>query len=230
MDNREDLLKRIENLEHKLEVLLEDRVGMLEDIEAIKRLQRMYGYYLDNRLLDEIADLFADKEATIEIGQRGRYVGKERVRRFLIEVLGGGRQGLNHHEIINHLQHQGIVTVDPDRNHAQARWRAVVQGSPPPGGKTMMWAEGVYENTYVRENGTWKIARLWWVPTFYVNLPGYDSVAFDSGPPSQTYPPQAPSVPVDTDLGRRFAPFHYRHPVTGAIVTRIASPHPQAKT
>jgi hypothetical protein len=40
MDSRDDLLKRIANLEHKLEVLVENRVGVLEDIEQIKRPQR----------------------------------------------------------------------------------------------------------------------------------------------------------------------------------------------
>ena len=73
MDNQNDLLKRIANLEHKLEVLVENRVGMLEDIEEIKRLQRMYGYYIDLCLWEPMADLFAEKGAAIEIGSRGRY-------------------------------------------------------------------------------------------------------------------------------------------------------------
>ena len=89
----------------------------------------------------------------------------------------------------------------------------------------MMWAEGVYENEYVKEDGAWKIERLWWVPTFYFNVPGFDSAVFQTGPESQTFPPDRPSAPQDAALGRSFPPFHYRHPLTGREV-----PSPSAQT
>jgi len=215
MHDTETLLRRVAELEQRLDVL--------EDIDSIQRLQRVYGYYIDNRLWDEMTALFADAGAAIEIGRRGRYEGKDNVRAFLRDVLGESRAGLNEHEVINHLQLQGVVTVAPDRQRACGRWRALIQASPPPGGTTMMCAEGVYENSYVRENGMWKIAVLWWVPTFYVSLPGYESVAFASAPASTTLPPQAPSAPPLAALGRSFVPFHYRHPVTGAEVVHVAS-------
>ena len=211
METRNDLLHRIHQLEHRL--------GVVEDIEDIKRLQRMYGYYIDARLLEEMADLFATNGA-IEISRRGRYVGRDNVRHFLREVLGGGRVGLNKDEFINHMQHQAVITVDADRQRAKGRWRALIQGSPPPGGKTIMWAEGVYENVYVKEDGHWKIELLWWVPTFYVSLPGYESVSFFSGPESETFPPQVTSVPPIAALGRGFVPYHYHHPITGKEVAR----------
>ncbi|WP_229490664.1 nuclear transport factor 2 family protein [Pseudoduganella namucuonensis] len=215
MDRHEEMTQRIARLE--------DRLGRLEDIEEIQRLQRMYGYYIDNRLWPEMAALFADEGAAMEIGRRGRYTGKEHILPFLREVLGQGRDGLARNEFINHMQLQGVVTVDHSRQRAQGRWRALIQGSPPPGGTAMLWAEGVYENTYVRENGVWKIALLWWVPTFYVSHPGYESVSFASGPQSDSLPPQAPSVPPVAALGRSFPPFHYCHPVTGEEVVRVTS-------
>jgi hypothetical protein len=211
----EVLLKRMAELEQRLQ--------RLEDIEQIERLQRTYGYYLDNRLWSPITDLFCEQGAAMEIGRRGRYAGKANILPFLRDVLGQGRDGLNRNEFINHMQLQGIVTVAPDGRQAQARWRAFIQGSPPPGGITMMWAEGVYENTYRKENGVWKLALLWWVPTFYVNQPGFESVAFQSGPVSDALPPQLPAVPPSAALGRSFVPFHYNHPISGAAVTAIAS-------
>lgn len=243
MDNRDDLLKRIANLEHKLEVLVENRVGMLEDIEQIKRLQRMYGYYIDLCLWEPMADLFAEQGAAIEIGSRGRYVGKQNVLRFLRDVNGGGVSGLRRQQVINHMQGQGIVTVSADRLRAQARWRGVVQagGGPqrqqipgdapdattgaggPPGslsGGAMMYAEGVYENTYVKEGGTWKIAVLFWVPTYYVSH-DYEYMWFQSAAASTEIPPQRPPTPPLASLGRQFMPFHYRHPITGSPVTEI---------
>ncbi|OOG82511.1 hypothetical protein B0E42_21975 [Pseudomonas sp. A25(2017)] len=214
MSSQEHLLQRIEQLETRL-------VG-LEDIEQIKRLQRMYGYYIDNRLWTEMAELFSDSEAVMEIGQRGRYLGKHNIEQFLLDVLGQGRSGLLRDEFINHMQLQGVVTLGDDGKQAQGRWRALIQGNPPPGSRSLFWAEGVYENTYVKEAGTWKIARLWWVPTFYTTHP-CDSLSFASTPASASLPPQQPSAEPDSELGRTFVPFHYQHPITGQAVTRVTS-------
>lgn len=204
---------------------LEERLALMEDRDAIQRLQNIYGYYIDNRMWRELVELFADRDASIEIGQRGNYVGKERIFRFLRDVLGGGRWGLLKHEIINHIQLQMVLTVAPDRQSAQARCRAIVQGNSPPGSGKMLWAEGVYENEYVKEGDSWKIRRLWWVPTFYTMMDGFDKAAFQTPPPSAEFPPDAPSFPADEALGRSFIPFHYRHPTTGHEV-----PSPSAKS
>src|SRR5512143_1501511 len=61
---------------------LEQRKTLLEDVNAIERLQGAFGYYLDRGLWDEVANLFAD-EGTIEIALDGVYVGKRRVREYL---------------------------------------------------------------------------------------------------------------------------------------------------
>jgi SnoaL-like domain len=119
MDKYEELLKRVALLEHKLDALAEHRVGMLEDAEEIKRLQNMYGYYLDNLLYGQIADLFAEKGAAIEIGRRGRYVGKDNIGKFLRDVLGDGQAGLRPGQVINHMQLQPVVTVAQDRQNGR---------------------------------------------------------------------------------------------------------------
>jgi hypothetical protein len=222
MAEYDELLKRISTLEHKLEALTEHRLGTLEDIEAIERLQNMYGYYLDNLLYDPIADLFAEKGAAIEIGGRGRYHGKDNVRKFLRDALGDGLPGLRPQQVINHMQLQPIVTVAQDRKNAQVRCRSLIQATAPPpqgtapspDGQSLMWAEGVYENTYIKESGVWKIGLLWWVPTFYVSHP-YTRLWFESSPASKAFPPQTQSAPPLQGLGRMFMPFHYRHPLTG---------------
>jgi hypothetical protein len=86
----------------------------------------------------------------------------------------------------------------------------------------MMYAEGAYENTYVKEAGVWKIALLYWVPTFYVSHP-YSRLWFESGAASTAIPPQQPPTPPVAGLGRQFIPFHYNHPVSGEPVTRVAA-------
>jgi hypothetical protein len=202
----------------KIEVL-EDRLARMEDRDAIQRLQNVYGYYIDNRMWRELADLFADEGASMEIGRRGNYLGKERIHRFLRDVLGGGRWGLLKHEIINHIQLQMVLSLADDRQTARARCRAIVQGNSPPGSGKMLWAEGIYENEYVKEDGDWKIRRLWWVPTFYTQMEGFDKAVFETGPASTEFPPDAPSFPTEEALGRSFPPFHYRHPMTGQVVS-----------
>lgn len=226
----EELERRIAILEHKLETVLEERVGRLEDVEAVKQLQRMYGYYIDMLLYDEMTELFTE-DGSMEVGQRGRYVGKENVRRFLKDVLGGKSQpGLHRNQIINHTQHQPIVTIGADGKSAAGRWRALVQAGsrPPTGGDAtpealagaMMWSDGVYENTYRKEDGIWKIHRFWWSPTFYATLQ-YENLWFDTAPVSKEFPPQEASHPLTKGLGRTFVPYHYRHPVTGKVVEPI---------
>ena len=55
---------------------LEARITGLEDIEAIKKLQRIYAYYLDSDdMRDEIIDLFSDNMESIEIADHGVYLG-----------------------------------------------------------------------------------------------------------------------------------------------------------
>lgn len=202
---------------------LEARLAAVEDNLALTRLQNQYGYYIDNRMWRELADLFTDNAPEMEIGQRGNYVGKQRIHTFLHDVLGQGRWGLMKDEIIHHIQLQMVITVTEDRRTAKARSRALVQGNSPPGRGKMLMAEGVYENDYIREDGVWKIKRLWWVPTYYFEVAGFDAAVFDSGPPSGVFPPDAPSFPRNEALGRRFPPFHYDHPFTGAKVPSPAS-------
>ena len=59
---------------------LENRVGELEDINAIRRLHWAYGYYIDFNLPDEVADLFAEDGVVVFLS--GEYVGRAGVKRL----------------------------------------------------------------------------------------------------------------------------------------------------
>ncbi|HLB97322.1 MAG TPA: nuclear transport factor 2 family protein, partial [Acetobacteraceae bacterium] len=61
---------------------LEQQATQLADIQAVKRLQRAYGYYLDRSDWDNIVDLLTD-DATLEYGPAGVFVGKEHARALL---------------------------------------------------------------------------------------------------------------------------------------------------
>jgi SnoaL-like domain len=205
---------------------LQHSLGILEDKDEIQRLQYAYGFFLDNRMFREIADLFASEGAWIEIGGRGRYKGKERIHRFLLEVLGGGRWGLAKNEVINHVQQQLFITVANDRQSARARARAEVQGNSPPDSPTFLFADGIYENEYIREGGQWRILSIRVTMTYYAALERR-SLTFPTAPPSTTFPPDLPSQQaLAPGLGRQFNEFHFRHPITGeALRTPVSDPN-----
>jgi uncharacterized coiled-coil protein SlyX len=219
---------RIEALERRL-AAQDERIAQLsaavahqEDRESIERLQYAYGYFMDNRMFDEMIDLFCDDAPWMEIGQRGRYFGKARIHAFLLDVLGDGRWGLLRDEVINHVQMQPLITVEPGAMTACSRARAQVQGNSPPTTEFFLLAEAIYENEYVRENGVWKIKGLGVAMTYYTLLPR-EKIWFHSAPPSEAFPPDQPSLPDDPGLGRQFAPWHFTHPVKGYALRVPAS-------
>lgn len=69
----------------------EERLARSDDSQDIKRLQCVYGFYNDNCMWDELAQLFCEREPSIE----SRYVGKLRVRQSaavpLPALLGANR-------------------------------------------------------------------------------------------------------------------------------------------
>lgn len=204
-----------DNLEQRLQAL-ESRVHELEAVAAIERLQNIYGYYLDNRMWNEVVALFTD-DAEVEVGRRGVYRGRQQLRTFFFDVLGRGRSGRARNELHNHIQIQGVVTLDR-RDHAFARFRALAQFAMElaDGTAGCGWAEGVYENEYVQRDGAWRIHVLRWTPSFYGKLPPEAVEAGrPSAPVSTKFPPDAPPTFAPEQTGAWAAPFHYPHPLTG---------------
>ncbi len=205
---------RIAALERRLDAL-ERRKTHLEDVAAIKRLQRAYGYYVDHAMWDEVADLFAD-DGSIEIGLDGVYIGKERVREYLY-ALGNGRSGLAEGELNEHMQLMPVVTVAPDGKTAKARWRGLIMAGRL--GEGAFWGEGPYENEYVKEDGVWKISKLHWFQSFVVPYEGGWARNEDANGAkyvSDRHPPDAPpTVEYETWPATYLPPFHFPNPVTG---------------
>jgi hypothetical protein len=180
-----------------------------QDVFAINNLQDAYGYYVDKTKWDEVTDLFTD-DGSVEIGLRGVYEGKERVRAYM-HHLGDLKYGT----LFNHSQLQPIVTVDPDGLHARGRFRAYMQVGTLE--KRAQWGDAIYENEYVKENGVWKIKKLHAYFTYYVNYyKGWDQGGDPPPGPIPGLPPDEP--PTETyklypDV--YVPPYHYKNPVTG---------------
>lgn len=203
-------LARLTALEAELGAL-ETEIQLLEDSKAIKRLQRAYGYYVDHKLADEVAALFA-ADATVEIGGLGVYVGRDRIAAFYDWVMDGP---LEDGELFNHMILQGVVNIDPGGQAANGRWRALIQTGTD--GESAVWTEGPYENEYVKEGGVWRFSKVHWYQTLSADYaPGWHLNALPLAEPSDEFPPDLPPTEeYESFPGVYLTPFHYDNPVTG---------------
>jgi acetyl esterase/lipase len=204
---------------------LAHRATLLHDETEVENLQRIYGYYLDRAMWDQVADLFAD-DGTIEMAQQGVYVGKPRVREFLGTL---GRHGLTDGWLNDHIQLQPVVDVAPDGKTARARSREFAMTGRFQG--QGFWSEGVYENAYVKQGGVWKIQSLHFYPTFITDYDkGWGKDAQPApGVNAQLPPDRPPSEVYEIYPKQHIPPYHYRNPVTGEPPHYPASGGPSAQ-
>lgn len=199
---------------------MKDRLRELEDIESIKKLQRIYGYYVDKAKWGDVIALFSP-DCEIEIAGRGVYCGIAGAKIVFEKLVGGligqkeGTEGLSFGQLHNHIQLQGVVHVAADGKTAQGRWRALIQVGIL--GKIGHWAEGPYEMEYVKLNDVWRIRVLRWFPTFYTPYEeGWGKVGLPMSPVSTEFPPDRPPTHAYQAYPETFVPpFHYRHPIDG---------------
>lgn len=202
---------------------LSARVQNLEGARAIRNLQRAFGYYVDRGLWDDAADLFAE-DGTIEIGIDGVYVGRARILEYL-KRLHGGQDGLIYGQLNEWVTLQPAIFVAEDGRTATARWRD--HGMLGQYKQRAEWRDGIYENTYVREDGVWKIQSL----HLYVNFvapyedgwarlqPGEGLVQSQA---SKEFPPdRGPTASYRPFPETQVPPFQALHPVTGRPVKGV---------
>src|SRR3989338_1290443 len=190
---------------------LERKISLLEDSKAIKRLQRAYGYYVDKGLSHEVAGLFSE-QATVELAGLGVYVGKEHIAALYQRLLGDGMAA---GQLNNHIIMQGVVHVAPDGLSAKGRWRALIQTGQH--GVSAQWAEGPYENEYIKEDGIWKFSKVHWYSTFTAPYdPGWHKAPQPMAGPLADLPPDLPpTVDYQSFPTPYLPPYHYGNPVTG---------------
>ena len=187
------------------------RAQHLSDEIEVTNLQHAYGYYLDRKMWDDVADLFAS-DGTMEIGLQGVYVGQASIRRGLNAF---GRTGLTEGEVNDHIHLQTIVSVMSDARSALARGTDLgMLGST--GGRPL-WTQSIYENEFVKQNGVWKIKALHVYPRFIVDAEqGWAKDAQPAPGPSREFPPDRPPTETYAIYPRfHIAPLHFDHPVTG---------------
>lgn len=200
---------------------LQKRVQAVEDVQAITSLENAYGYYVDKHLWNDVIDLFS-ADATVEISDRGIFVGRPGVTKIFLDGLGGGKVGLSHGQLYNHIQVEGVVTVAPDGEHAKGRFRAMVQVAMA-SAQSAILSDGIYENEFVKKNGVWMFSKMRFWPTYYTPYKeGWGGKQMQcingngTGMSKGADKPSTDHASVFPDI--YYPPFHYNNPVTGKAV------------
>jgi hypothetical protein len=191
-------------------VELARRAQQLRDETEVLNLQNTYGYYFDQKMWEAAANLFAG-DGTLELGLRGVYAGRARIRRALA-VIGGERLGDD--DVNDHLQLATVVHIAPDGRTAKARGVELsVTGAK---GRGALWEEGIFENGYVKQDGIWKIRSVHYYPRVITDYElGWAKDAKPAAGPSAELPPDRPSTESYGAYPKMYYPrFHYNNPVT----------------
>ena len=201
----------VDQLDAALNVL-DKRVGLLEDADAVERLHTAYGYYLQRNQWDDLTGIFAP-DGTIEIAMRGVYRGAASIRRNL-DLYGVQNElpGTLH----NHMQYQPVIHVAPDGQSALMRSRAFsMMGNY---GGVARWMGGTYENIFQKRDGVWMLFKDQQINTYFaIYDEGWKDLAQRSPPgiTDSNPPDEPPTLPFEMYPSAFLPPYHYANPVTG---------------
>jgi hypothetical protein len=206
---------------------MEKELTRLKDIEAIRKLEHAYSFYLIMWMPDEIMDLFTDRDDTTLEWPEGTFFGRDGLRRFF-----GNINPKRDPEFMHQMMHlSDVIDIAEDGKTGKGRWWGFGAMALPAGDTGVMQALacGIYENDFIKEDGIWKLWKIKWVPVYSgtpatgwvrpekvakprlqaereegeVVLPDW----WQSDLPSKNIPYSYPSGYI--------LPFHYNHPVTG---------------
>ncbi len=209
----------VEEMEARLKAL-EKKVGILDDINEVKRLQRVYSYYVQHMMRDEIYDCFADHPDVALYWLEGTWLGKEGVKQYF--GVGSDRPEPQPGFLHQVMPIAGVVDVEPDGKRAKGRWYAYGGVCiPDKEGKLRgSLVGGIYEIEYIKEDGVWKFLTIKWIIPYTVRLPEETwGTAEMIGKSVLDFKMSVPDIPPTPDDPRFVSgyifPFHYNHPVTG---------------
>jgi len=194
--------------------VLEAEIRTLKDIEAINRLQKAYGYYLEHWMSQEIIDLFADgPEVSLTLGA-GTYLGKEGVKKYFNSIKPG--PDFLHQT----MQLSSIVNVGTEGSTADGRWYGWgAVATPSDKGMRQHFFSGIYECDYIKEAGIWKIQKMRF-DQFYSATPKDGWVKpellapFNPNAKSKCQP-DIPRIINPRYPSGYIVPFRFKHPVSG---------------
>jgi len=155
---------------------LSNRIGSLEDANAIRRLHQTYESRLDKGMYEEVAGMFADDAEVAYNG--GLFAGKDGIRRLYCDHFASGHTGRKIEPApgfeTDPAQQLDLVEVAGDRKTATGQFPYSMQvGAPMARNSSLVemarlqgegivhwWESGIHEVSYVKEDNTWKIRKL----------------------------------------------------------------------
>jgi hypothetical protein len=198
---------------------MEAKLQRLDDIEAIRKLQYAYGYYLAHWEEEQIVDLFSE-DAVLDM-PRGIRRGKEAVRKYYNYAdhysTGKPKPPGFLHQLMPLC---GIIDVEPDGKTAKGRWYGFgLYGLPFEDKMQALIGTGIWENEFAKEDGVWKIKVLRYRGTFnsryekgWVKESSWVNRPINKDKPPEPLP--ANSIQYGYPSGNVF-PYHYKNPVSG---------------
>jgi hypothetical protein len=155
---------------------LSNRIGSLEDANAIRRLHQAYESRLDQGRYEEVAGMFTDDAEVLYNG--GVFAGENGIRRLYCEHFASGRTGKKIEPApgfeVDPAQQLDIVDVAGDRKIATGQFPYSMQvGTPMTGNSSLLemarlqgegivqwWESGTHAVSYVKKGDTWEIRKL----------------------------------------------------------------------
>src|SRR4029079_8385638 len=121
---------------------------------ASENLATAYGYYIDEFAWDDTADLFS-RDGWKERSYVGTSLGVERIRQSMKVRYPNPKSPnfLTIHQVV-----QPVIHISDDARRAKIRGRLFQMGGP--AGGEGSWISGIYENSAVDEDGTWKLSGM----------------------------------------------------------------------
>lgn len=181
-------------------------VDRAEAIRDVKTLQRTYAQYAQYGLWNEMGALFAHN-GVLNTGTR-QFTGGKAIAEYLADKYGNGHQGLPPGAVDTQLVGAPVVNLSVDGVTAKARWDVMFLRSDGHGNASI--EGGIFENTYVKEDGVWKFADLHFYPLYagpyetgWTNVDGKD-------------------LPI--------VPYHYNGDTAGVPIPKPAGPAPKTST
>jgi 3-phenylpropionate/cinnamic acid dioxygenase small subunit len=119
--------------------------SVIEEKDAIRELLARYCFHFDNGEFDQWLSLFTD-DGAFDLGSRGRFQGRDALRKFLRVV-----PLTNGVPMIKHCVMNAIVSVAGDRATARS-YVVVLRG----GEALALSVAGRYEDQLIKQGGEWR--------------------------------------------------------------------------
>jgi hypothetical protein len=123
----------------------------LLEVEKIRKVMQMYSQHMDSRNWDAMAGLYSE-DAVCNWGPYGSHQGRDAIRTALID----GHPGRIPYDGFHITTNFWIETTGPDSAISRSYLTDLFPG-PDTGPHPVIWY-AVYENTYKKLDGEWKIA------------------------------------------------------------------------